>query len=108
MAFRVACFISMIWVPSPWRWLLFGAAVVLPAIAVMFANQADQRSDRGTFDTASGPRFSITGSNPGEVNSGDSRSDEDDPSGPGSAEPGSDERPPASSASGEDQAGNRG
>lgn len=46
MAFRVACFISMVWVPSPWRWILLGGAVVLPYIAVIFANQADQRTDR--------------------------------------------------------------
>lgn len=50
MAFRVACFISMLWVPSPWRWFLLGAAVVLPYIAVIFANQADQRSQRNEFE----------------------------------------------------------
>ena len=50
MAFRVACFISMIWVPGPWRWFLLGAAVVLPYIAVIFANQADQRTDRTGFE----------------------------------------------------------
>lgn len=50
MGFRVACFIAMIWVPSPWRWILLGAAVVLPYIAVLFANQADQRRDRGGFE----------------------------------------------------------
>jgi len=50
MAFRVACFISMIWVPSPWRWILLGAAVVLPYIAVIFANQADQRTNRSGFE----------------------------------------------------------
>lgn len=50
MAFRVACFIAMIWVPSPYRWFLLGAAAVLPYIAVIFANQADQRGIRGGFD----------------------------------------------------------
>jgi hypothetical protein len=50
MGFRVACFVAMIWVPSPYRWILLGAAVVLPYIAVIFANQADQRHDRGEFD----------------------------------------------------------
>ena len=59
MAFRVACFISMIWVPSPYRWFLLGAAVVLPYIAVIFANQADQRTDRGTFEKGSGEHRSI-------------------------------------------------
>lgn len=50
MAFRVACFISMLWVPSPWRWFLLGAAVVLPYIAVIFANQADQRNQPSEFE----------------------------------------------------------
>jgi len=51
MAFRVACFIAMIWVPSPYRWFLLGAAVVLPYVAVIIANQADQRGQSGTFET---------------------------------------------------------
>jgi len=50
MGFRVACFISMIWVPSPWRWFLLAAAVVLPYIAVIFANQADQRTQPSKFE----------------------------------------------------------
>ncbi|WP_229670097.1 DUF3099 domain-containing protein [Microlunatus endophyticus] len=50
MAFRVACFISMIWVPSPWRWILLAGAVVLPYIAVIFANQADQRTEHVSFE----------------------------------------------------------
>ncbi|WP_168207565.1 DUF3099 domain-containing protein [Microlunatus elymi] len=59
MAFRVACFISMIWVPSPYRWFLLGAAVVLPYIAVIFANQADQRSDHSDFEKGAGEHRSI-------------------------------------------------
>ena len=43
MAFRTACFISMILVDGPFRWVLFGAAVLLPYIAVVVANQANQR-----------------------------------------------------------------
>lgn len=78
MAFRVACFVAMIWVPNPWRWLLFGAAVILPAIAVMFANQADQRSNRGRFETASPTRFSVTGSRIAELEP-DQQSDPDAP-----------------------------
>jgi hypothetical protein len=50
MAFRVACFIAMIWVPSPYRWFLLGAAVILPYIAVIIANQADQRGQSGSFE----------------------------------------------------------
>jgi hypothetical protein len=44
MAFRTACFISMIFVPGPFRWVLFACAVALPYVAVIVANQANQRS----------------------------------------------------------------
>jgi hypothetical protein len=44
MAFRTACFISMIFVHGPFRWVLFAGAVVLPYIAVVVANQANQRN----------------------------------------------------------------
>lgn len=43
MAFRTACFIAMIFVPGVFRWILFACAVFLPYVAVLFANQADQR-----------------------------------------------------------------
>jgi hypothetical protein len=45
MAFRTACFIAMIWVPGVFRWILFACALFLPYIAVVFANQANRRSD---------------------------------------------------------------
>ena len=44
MAFRTACFISMIFVPGVFRWILFACAVFLPLIAVVVANQANRRS----------------------------------------------------------------
>jgi hypothetical protein len=44
MAFRTACFLMMIFVPGPFRWVLFAGAVFLPYIAVVFANQADTRT----------------------------------------------------------------
>jgi hypothetical protein len=43
MAFRTACFISMVFVSGPLRWVLFAGAVVLPYVAVIFANQANRR-----------------------------------------------------------------
>jgi Protein of unknown function (DUF3099) len=43
MAFRAACFLAMIFVEGPARWVLFGCAVVLPFIAVIAANQVNQR-----------------------------------------------------------------
>jgi hypothetical protein len=45
MAFRTACFIAMIWVPGVFRWILFACALFLPYVAVVFANQANRRSD---------------------------------------------------------------
>ena len=44
MAFRTACFVSMIFVSGPARWVLLAGAIVLPYIAVLFANQANQRT----------------------------------------------------------------
>lgn len=44
MAFRTACFLSMIFVHGTFRWVLFGCAVFLPYVAVVLANQANQRS----------------------------------------------------------------
>jgi hypothetical protein len=44
MAFRTACFISMIFVSGVFRLILFAGAVFLPLIAVMIANQANRRS----------------------------------------------------------------
>jgi len=50
MAFRLACFLSMIFVSGWLRWVLLGAAVLLPYIAVVLANQSDQRTKTGTVE----------------------------------------------------------
>ncbi len=47
MAFRAACFVSMIFVHGVFRWVLFACAVLLPFIAVIAANQVDQRFRAG-------------------------------------------------------------
>lgn len=44
MAIRMACFVSMIFVDGPMRWVLLGGAVFLPYIAVVLANQANTKS----------------------------------------------------------------
>lgn len=54
MAFRTACFIAMIFVPGVFRWILFACAVFLPYVAVIFANQANQR-DSGVPVGGGGP-----------------------------------------------------
>jgi hypothetical protein len=56
MAFRAACFISMIFVPGVFRWVLFACAVVLPFIAVIAANQVDQHFRAGKKKTHTLPR----------------------------------------------------
>ena len=38
MAVRTICFLAAVVTPSPWRWILLSAAVVLPHIAVVAAN----------------------------------------------------------------------
>jgi hypothetical protein len=43
MGFRTACFISMVFVPGWFRWVLFACAVFLPYVAVVFANQVDRK-----------------------------------------------------------------
>lgn len=50
MAFRLACFISMVFVTGWLRWVLLVGAVVLPYIAVVLANQADQRGRGGRVE----------------------------------------------------------
>lgn len=43
MGFRTACFLAMLFVPGVWRWVLFAGAVLLPYVAVVFANQANMK-----------------------------------------------------------------
>ncbi len=50
MAFRMACFLSMLFVHGWLRWVLLACAVFLPYIAVVLANQADQRSNASPFE----------------------------------------------------------
>ena len=38
MGVRTLCFLLAVVTPSPWRWVLLSAAVVLPHIAVVVAN----------------------------------------------------------------------
>jgi hypothetical protein len=38
MGIRTACFLGAVVAPSPWRWFLATAAIVLPYVAVVMAN----------------------------------------------------------------------
>ncbi len=44
MGFRMACFLGMIFVDGWVRWVLLAFAVFLPYVAVLLANQVDQRT----------------------------------------------------------------
>jgi hypothetical protein len=46
MSIRAACFISMVFVQGVFRWVLFAAAVILPFVAVIAANQVNQHFRR--------------------------------------------------------------
>ena len=82
MAFRTACFIAMIFVPGVFRWVLFAGAVVLPYIAVIFANQAHQRPPGdavgGSGSTSDAPAIT-TGEERGQIISGEIITDEEEP-----------------------------
>jgi hypothetical protein len=65
MAFRTACFVSMIFVPGTLRWVLFGCAVFLPYVAVVLANQSDQRTRTSRIERggpATAPQLGAGGS----------------------------------------------
>ncbi|HEY5788308.1 MAG TPA: DUF3099 domain-containing protein [Microlunatus sp.] len=82
MAFRTACFIAMIFVPGVFRWVLFAGAVVLPYIAVIFANQAHQRPPGaavgGSGDPSDAPAIT-TGEERGQIISGEIITDAEKP-----------------------------
>lgn len=44
MAFRMACFLGMVFVDGWLRWTLLAFAVFLPYVAVLIANEADERT----------------------------------------------------------------
>ena len=82
MAFRTGCFIAMIFVPGVLRWVLFAGAVFLPYIAVIFANQAQQRPPGdavgGGGDPGDAPAIT-TGEERGQIISGEIITDDEEP-----------------------------
>ena len=59
MAVRTVCFLGAIVAPSPLRWVLAGAAVVLPYFAVVVANGGRDRSGQDAVPLMD--RFSLPG-----------------------------------------------
>ena len=49
MSIRSVCFIGAVLSPPPWRWVLIGAAIVLPYFAVVMANAGRERHDSEGF-----------------------------------------------------------
>ncbi|WP_418607146.1 DUF3099 domain-containing protein [Georgenia sp. SUBG003] len=43
MGIRTACFLLLLVVPGPWKWVCVAGAVVLPAVAVLVANAGRER-----------------------------------------------------------------
>ena len=60
MGFRTACFVAMVFVEGPLRWVLFACAVILPYVAVIVANQANQRSEESRFGAVPEDRPQLT------------------------------------------------
>lgn len=71
MAFRMACFLAMIVVDGWLRWVLLAVAVFMPYLAVVLANQADQRSSAPVAAVAPEPAAALTTGPAGEVLSGE-------------------------------------
>ncbi len=70
MATRVVCFLAGTVTPMPWNLLLFVAAAVLPALAVMLANAIDLRSQPPVEPGATAPgrpELTSPGTLPGQV-----------------------------------------
>ena len=53
MAVRVACFLGGVAAPTPWNWVLFVGAAIIPPIAVALANAVDLRRTPDATDDAS-------------------------------------------------------
>ena len=50
MAVRVVCFLGGVAAPTPWNWVLFIGAAVIPPMAVMLANAVDLRRNPDADD----------------------------------------------------------
>lgn len=83
MAFRTACFASMLFVHGPFRWVLLGVAVFLPYVAVVLANQANTRTQppREVHDIAptSAPQITDGHHEDGEIIQGELADDDEEP-----------------------------
>ena len=60
MTFRMACFLAMIVVDGWLRWVLLAVAVFMPYLAVVVANQADQRTAAAVPTIAPEPAPALT------------------------------------------------
>lgn len=74
MGIRTACFIAMIFVSGPLRWVFLAGAVFLPYMGVLFANQANAKTSPNTKieqgEPTTAPQLT-TGPPPAEVIDGE-------------------------------------
>ncbi|MFT3861621.1 DUF3099 domain-containing protein [Micropruina sp.] len=59
MAVRVVCFLGGVVAPTPWNWVLFVGAAVIPPMAVMLANAVDLRRPPDSDDEPASDRPAI-------------------------------------------------
>lgn len=52
MGIRTACFLALVLINHPVRWLFLVGALILPMVAVLVVNQVDKRGQSGTFERA--------------------------------------------------------
>lgn len=58
MGIRMACLLLMLVVPGPWKLLMFAGAVLIPMMAVLFANDQDLAGTPSDDDTVHLPHHS--------------------------------------------------
>ena len=74
MGIRTACFVSMIFVDGPFRWVLLAGAIFLPYIAVVLANQANTKTkvtQVKPYEPIAAPQLTRGDQAPGEVLEGE-------------------------------------
>lgn len=73
MVFRVVCFFAAVIAPLPWNVVLFVVAALLPGVAVLLGNAADNRPEPTASPLDEAPRLELT---TGEVIHGEVQEDD--------------------------------
>lgn len=72
MGIRLACVVSLVWLPGWWKLVAVAGAAILPVVAVLLANAMDQRTPASEPEPTETGRLAITGGIvvPGDVDDG--------------------------------------